>query len=61
MVNRIILSILVGIIVAFICWVAGTLLMPIAPLIAGILINVSYAAGVVLGLLFFVSGRTTIL
>jgi len=59
--NRIILSILVGIIVAFICWLAGTLLMPIVPLIGGILVSVSYAAGVVFGLLFFVSGRTALI
>jgi len=61
MLNRVVLSILVGIIVAFICWVVGTLLLPVVPVVAGILIAVSYAAGVIAGLYFFFSGRTTVI
>ena len=60
MVNRIILSILVGIITAFLFWLVGTLLLPIAANIANILITVSYGAGVVAGLYFYVSGRSAI-
>lgn len=61
MISRIVISILVGIITAFAFYVAGTLLNPIVPVIAGILLNVSYAAGVIAGLWYFFtrSGTST--
>lgn len=61
MLSRIILAIVVGIIVAFVFYIIGVLLLPIAVTIATILINISYGAGIVAALLFFFSGRTTVL
>ena len=61
MVSRVILAIVVGIIVAVVFYIVGVLLLPIAATIAGILINISYGAGIIAALLYFFSGRTTVL
>lgn len=57
MVSRIVLSILVGIVVAFVVYVVGELLAPITTL-GSILVNVSYAAGVIAGIWYFFAGST---
>jgi hypothetical protein len=50
-----------GIIVAVVFYIVGTLLLPIAATIATILINISYGAGIIAALLWFFSGRTSVL
>lgn len=57
MVSRIVLSILVGVVVAFVVYVVGELLIPITTL-GNILVNISYAAGVVAGIWYFFAGST---
>jgi lipopolysaccharide export LptBFGC system permease protein LptF len=53
MVSRIIISIIVGIVTAFLFYLVGTLLAPFAGVIASILLNVSYPAGIIAALLYF--------
>lgn len=61
MFRRVIVAIIIGIVTAFIFWVAGTLLLPVTPVIAGILISVSYAAGILAGLWALVTNQTWVL
>ena len=61
MLSRIILSIVVGIITAVIFYIVGVLLLPIAPAIAGILINISYGAGIIAAIIWFFNNGKTIL
>lgn len=56
MVARIILSIVVGIVTSFLFWLFGTLIAPITPQIGGILIDVSYWAGVIAAIVWFFYG-----
>ncbi len=62
--KRIVLAIIIGVVVAFLFWLVGyliTTLFVIAPpavLIGQILINVSYWAGLIAAVVFFLSGRT---
>ena len=61
MLSRIILSIVVGIITAVIFYIVGVLLLPIAPAIAAILINISYGAGIIAAIIWFFNNGKTIL
>ena len=61
MVSRIILAIVVGIITAVVFYIVGVLLLPIAPAIAGILINISYGAGIIAAIIWFFNNGKTIL
>ena len=61
MVSRIIIAIVVGIITAVLFYIIGVLLLPIAPVIAGILINISYGAGIIAAILWFFNNGTTAL
>ena len=58
MVTRIVISIVVGIVTAFVFWVVGTLISSFAPQIAAILIAASYPAGIIAAILWFFSGHT---
>lgn len=58
MVSRVIISIVIGIITAFVFWLVGTLINPFAGQIGSILIAVSYPAGIIAAILWFFSGRT---
>ena len=56
MIGRIVISIIVGIVTSFAFWLFGTLLMPLTPQIATILIQVSYWAGVIAAIVWFFYG-----
>ena len=61
MLSRIILAIVVGIITAVVFYIVGVLLLPIAPAIANILINISYGAGILAAIIWFFNNGKTIL
>jgi len=58
MVGRVVLAIVVGIVTAVVFYIVGELLQPITPLIGGILINISYGAGIVAALWWFFTHRS---